>query len=77
MINVNKIEYFTKPNTVESSTEVYTFEKPWIRIYTAKGELEIPLSTEYDEEYYTTKFQELSKLSSGAKLNMMYDFRGD
>lgn len=75
MITVNKVEYFTKPASKESGHNVYTVEKPWMRIYTSKGEVEIPLSTEYDEKHYAEIFQELAGLASTAKLNMTYDFR--
>ena len=75
MITVNKIEYLTKMTRVNGQVNEYACDKPWVKIYTSKGEIEIPLSTEYDEQYYTDKFQKLANLSSGAKLNMTYDFR--
>lgn len=74
MITINKIEYMTKMTNVESING-YTFDKPWLKITTSKGELEIPLSDDYDEKYYVDKLHELSKLSSGSKINMSYDFR--
>ena len=77
MITINKLEYFVKPQRVEHCVNEYTFDKPWLRIYTSKGEIEIPLDTEQDEAYYIEKFQELSKLASGTHLNMAYDFRED
>lgn len=77
MITVNKIEYFTKSTNNDSFVNPYVCEKPWMRIYTSKGELEIPLSADYDEKFYSDKLQELAKLSSGSRLNMSYDFRDE
>ena len=75
MITLNKVEYFVKDTNMTGQLNGYTFSKPWLRIYTSKGELEIPLSDDYDEKYYADKLQELAKLATGAKINMSYDFR--
>lgn len=77
MITVNKIEYFTKSTNNDNFVNPYTCEKPWMKIYTSKGEIEMPLSADYDEKFYADKLQELSKLANGSKLNMSYDFRED
>lgn len=75
MITINKVEYFVKDTNMSGQLNGYTFSKPWLRVYTSKGEIEIPLSDDYDEKYYADKLQELAKLASGAKINMSYDFR--
>lgn len=77
MITLNKVEYFVKDTNMTGQLNGYTFSKPWLRIYTSKGELEIPLSDDYDEKYYADKLQELAKLATGAKINMSYDFRDE
>lgn len=77
MITVNKIEYFTKLTAMDDHLNGYIFNKPWMKIYTSKGEIEVPLSTDYDEEFYANIMQEIAKLSSGAKINMSYDFRDE
>lgn len=75
MITINKIEYMTKMTNIDGQLNGYTFDKPWLKITTSKGELEIPLSDDYDEKFYVNKLQELATLSSGSKINMSYDFR--
>ena len=77
MITINKMEYFVKDTNMDGQLNGYTFSKPWMRIYTSKGEIEIPLSDNYDEKYYSEIMQQLAKLSSGAKINMSYDFRDE
>lgn len=75
MITINKVEYTTKIINMSENINPYVCDKPWLKIYTSKGELEIPLSTDYDEKFYVNKLQELAKLASGSKINMSYDFR--
>lgn len=75
MITVNKIEYITKDTPLEGQLNGYIFARPWLKIYTSKGEIEFPLSNDYDEKFYADKLQNLAKLASGAKINMSYDFR--
>jgi len=77
MITLNKVEYFVKDTNMTGQLNGYTFAKPWLRIYTSKGEIEIPLSDDYDEKFYADKLQELAKLATGAKINMSYDFRDE
>ena len=77
MITVNKVEYIVKDTPMENQLNGYIFAKPWLKIYTSKGEMEFPLSSDYDEKFYADKLQELAKLSSGAKINMSYDFRDE
>ena len=75
MITINKIEYIMKDTPLEGQLNGYIFARPWLKIYTSKGEIEFPLSNDYDEKFYADKLQSLAKLASGAKINMSYDFR--
>ena len=65
----------TKMTNIDGQLNGYVFDKPWLKITTSKGEIEIPLSDDYDEKFYVNKLQELATLSSGSKINMSYDFR--
>jgi len=74
MMTVNKIEYFFKDTNMNNQLNMYTIGKPWLRIYTSKGEIEFPLDADYDNNFYTKKFRELEELSTKPKLNIVYDF---
>lgn len=67
MITIIKMEYILKNEKRVS--------RPWLKISTSKGDIEFPLSSDYDNEYYTKKFSDIEKLSNNAQISISYDFR--
>lgn len=75
MITVNKIEYFWKDTDMGNQLNCYTVAKPWMRLSTSKGDIEFPLDSDYDNDYYSKLFRKLEDLSTNTKMNISYDFR--
>lgn len=75
MITIIKMEYILKDETLDNNINTYMVSRPWLKISTSKGDIEFPLSSDYDNEYYTKKFNDIEKLSNNAKISISYDFR--
>ena len=75
MIAVNKIEYFIKEHIGDTTdSDLYKVDTPWLRIKTSKGDMEIPLSENYTNDWWSKRLRKFEELSSNSKMFISYDF---
>lgn len=75
MITIRKVEYFLKDVVGESPCEdMYKVSTPWIRLKTSKGDIELPLSENYTNDYYSLHFRKFEEMASNARMHITYDF---
>ena len=75
MITIRKEEFFLKDAVGESPCEdMYKVSTPWIRLKTSKGNIELPLSENYTNDWYSLHFRKFEEMATGARMNISYDF---
>lgn len=78
MITIRKVEFIIKDAVGETSNEeMYKVSTPWIRLKTSKGDIELPLSENYTNDWYSLHFRKFEEMSTNSRLNITYDFRED
>lgn len=78
MITIRKVEFIIKDAVGETPSEdMYKIPTPWIKLKTSKGDIELPLSENYTNDWYSLHFRKFEEMSSNSKLHITYDFRED